>query len=145
MPIRSYAYNSHRLCYYFWVPIAKILFLVLCLTLPGCQSPEDTHSDVRLDWEIAPDPPGVGMATINITLTDSTGQLLTGAEVKLEGNMTHPGMQPVFASAEEVAPGWYSAVIEFTMGGDWFISVKSTLADERVVERQINIPGVQSQ
>ena len=85
------------------------------------------------------------MATINITLRDSTDQLISGAIVELEGNMSHPGMQPVFATAEETEPGTYSADVEFTMGGDWFFLVESTLPDDRVVERQININGVRSQ
>jgi hypothetical protein len=95
-----------------------------------------------LDWEIEPKPPQVGMATLNITLRDSTNQLIKGADIELEGNMSHPGMEPVLATVKEVKPGQYSAKIEFTMGGDWFILIESTLPDDRVVERQINIPGV---
>jgi hypothetical protein len=72
-------------------------------------------------------------------------QLLTGADVRIEGNMSHPGMQPVLAEAEEVKPGVYSATIEFTMGGDWFFIIESTLPDNRVIEHQINVPGVSSE
>ncbi|MDR8391678.1 FixH family protein [Aliifodinibius sp. S!AR15-10] len=121
------------------------MFLLLCFTIAGCQSSVDDHSDVKLNWEIEPDPPSVGMATIDITLRDSTQQLLTGAKVKLEGTMSHPGMKPIQATAEEVEPGHYSAEMEFTMGGDWILLVTSTLPDDRIVERQIKIPGVRSE
>lgn len=121
-----------------------IISIISGLAVLGCQSGDNT-SDVKLNWELEPDPPKVGMATMNITLRDSTNQLIESANVKLEGNMSHPGMEPVLATAKEVEPGRYSAEIEFTMGGDWFILIESTLPDDRVVERQINIPGVRSE
>lgn len=120
-----------------------LLIVVFCL-MTGCQSSEDTASDIQLEWEITPNPPSVGEATLNITLRDSTNQLLTGADVNIEGNMSHPGMQPVLAEAKEIEPGVYSAPIQFTMGGDWFFIIESTLPDNRALERQINVNGVSS-
>lgn len=122
-----------------------MILLTVSFSFSACQSSEETQPNIQLDWEIEPNPPAVGMAVINITLRDSTEQLIEGADVELEGNMSHPGMQPVFATAEEVEPGIYSAEVEFTMGGDWFFLIESTLPDDRVVERQININGVRSQ
>lgn len=121
-----------------------LLVVVFCL-MTGCQSSEDTASDIQLEWEITPNPPSMGEATLNITLRDSTNQLLTGADVNIEGNMSHPGMQPVLAEAKEIEPGVYSAPIQFTMGGDWFFIIESTLPDNRALERQINVNGVSSE
>lgn len=121
-----------------------LLIVVFCL-MTGCQSSEDTASDIQLEWEITPNPPSMGEATLNITLRDSTNQLLTGADVNIEGNMSHPGMQPVLAEAKEIEPGVYSAPIQFTMGGDWFFIIESTLPDNRALERQINVNGVSSE
>jgi hypothetical protein len=123
------------------------LFLLLSLfgvVIAGCDSTTERHSDISLNWEIEPDPPRVGKSTMHITLTDSTNQLITGAKVELEGNMSHPGMKPVIVTAEENKPGHYSADFEFTMGGDWFFIITSTLSDKRVVEREITISGVRS-
>lgn len=122
-----------------------LMFLTLSSFVTGCQSAGEAEPNVQIEWEIEPNPPAVGMATINITLKDSTNQLISGANVELEGNMSHPGMQPVLATAEEVETGKYSADIEFTMGGDWFFLINSTLPDNQIVERQININGVRSQ
>lgn len=144
MPDRNLVYNGWRSVSRIIVPIL-MLFLLIGGLMMGCQSSGDAHSNVNLDWEIEPDPPGVGMATIQITLTDSTEQAITGAEVELEGNMSHPGMQPVLAKAEEIEPGKYSATIKFTMAGDWFFLIDSTLPDNGVVEHQIDIRGVRSQ
>lgn len=126
-----------------------MVFLVssvaLSLFISGCQSTGDSHSDVEFEWEISPNPPTVGLATINFAFRDSTGLLINGAEVELEGNMSHPGMQPIFVTAEEIEPGRYSVDVIFSMGGDWYFLIESTLPDDRVIERQININGVRSQ
>ncbi|MCW9707845.1 FixH family protein [Fodinibius salsisoli] len=119
--------------------------MIVCLAAVGCAPSDDADPDINLQWEITPNPPSAGMAQLDFTLRDSTEQLIKGAEVKLEGNMSHPGMQPVLTTAEEIAPGKYSANIKFTMGGDWFILVKSTLADGREVRKQIEIAGVRSE
>lgn len=89
-----------------------------------------------------PQPPQIGPATITVTLSNASGQPIEGAKVKLEGNMNHAGMVPVFAQAPEVAPGRYQADLEFTMGGDWFIQVRADLPDGRSMERAIDVPGV---
>lgn len=131
---------NHRL-----LMLLSIIIASLSLSIFGCQSSVETHSDIQLEWEVTPNPPSVGQATLNITLRDSTNELLTGANVNIEGNMSHPGMRPVIAEAEETEPGIYSAPIEFGMGGDWFFIIESTLPDDRIVEWQINIPRVSSQ
>lgn len=123
----------------------SVFTLALLLVFAGCQSPGNSHSDIQMEWEINPDPPTIGKATLSITLRDSTNQLLTDANINVEGNMSHPGMQPVIAETEEIEPGVYAAPIEFTMGGDWYFIIESTLPDDRTFERQINITGVSSE
>lgn len=131
-------------------PAARIVsFFILMLVLYpagfGCQSAGDTPSDVDLSWEIEPNPPQVGSSTIHMVLKDSTMQPIEGAQLRLEGNMSHPGMKPVIVNAEEVEPGQYSAEMNFTMAGDWFIIVTASLNDSTEVEKQINVTGVRSQ
>lgn len=58
--------------------------------------------------------------------------------------MSHPGMSPVFSEATETAPGRYQAPINFTMGGDWVVLLHIRLPDGIKVERQINVPNVQT-
>jgi hypothetical protein len=89
-----------------------------------------------------PDPPQIGPAALTVTLRDAGGQPIAGAVVKLEGNMNHAGMVPVFAEASEVAPGRYRADLDFTMAGDWFILVRADLPDGRSMERKVDVPGV---
>jgi hypothetical protein len=110
----------------------------------GCQRRALTAPDVTLSAELAPRPPRVGPATITVQVRGIGGAPLAGAVVRVEADMAHPGMAPVFGDAREVQPGKYQAPLEFTMGGDWFATVTVTLADGRKLERQIDVPGVRS-
>ena len=84
----------------------------------------------------------MGQVTITLRLTDSAGTPVKGARMKLEGNMSHAGMVPVFAEAKETEPGRYQATLELSMAGDWYVLVTATLSDNRKFERQFEIKGV---
>lgn len=119
-----------------------LLGLLLILALTGCGRGGEDLADVTLELAIEPDPPQIGPAALTVTLRDAGGQPIAGAVVKLEGNMNHAGMVPVFAEASEVAPGRYRADLDFTMAGDWFILVRADLPDGRSMERKVDVPGV---
>lgn len=92
--------------------------------------------------EISPQPPRAGQVTITLTVTDPSAPV-TGAQITLEGNMSHAGMVPVFAGARETQPGQYLATMELSMAGDWHVLVHITLADGRKVEREFEIRNVE--
>ncbi len=123
------------------------LLLALVL-LPGC-SQRDRGSDrpegVKVSLTVEPDPPAVGPARATVKLTDAEGKPLRGATLKLEGNMNHAGMKPVFADARETRTGEYEADLELTMGGDWFILITGTLEDGRKLKEKKDLPGVKSE
>jgi hypothetical protein len=121
-----------------WIWLGLWVFLVLA----GCRRGGGDLEGVNVDLVVTPDPPHIGPATVVVTLSDSEGQPIRGAEMSLEGNMNHAGMVPVLAEASEVAPGRYEAALEFTMGGDWFILVQARLPDGRSLEHQVDVPGV---
>jgi hypothetical protein len=110
--------------------------------LAGCRKKAEAPTDVLIAHEITPQPPVVGMATVSLKVTDKAGRSLTGAKIKIEGNMSHPGMAPVFAEAGEVAPGRYQAHLEFNMSGDWVLLIDLTLPDGRMLQRQLEVKGV---
>jgi hypothetical protein len=116
---------------------------LVAVLLASCGGAADELPGVTLALTVDPDPPVVGPAMVTVTLSDG-GQPITGADVELEGNMSHAGMVPVLATAREVAPGRYEAALDFTMAGDWFILVDVVLADGRSLERMVDVPGVQA-
>jgi hypothetical protein len=121
-----------------WLGMLAILMLV------GCRSEDDGLDDVAVELTVMPDPPYVGQATVVVLLTDDQGAPITGATLLLEGNMTHAGMVPSLAEASEVSPGRYEAVLDLTMGGDWYILVQGELPDGRTLEHTVDLPGVKS-
>lgn len=110
----------------------------------GCPGPRNTEDagDTAVELLIEPHPPRVGPATAVVVLRDRQYQPVTGAAVKLEGNMNHAGMEPVFAEAKESEPGRYTAAMKFTMGGDWFVLIDASLPDGRKLRRKVDVPGV---
>lgn len=122
------------------------LALALCASafLSGCRKTAESAPGLVMRHEVAPQPPKVGPATITVSLSDAAGKPMAGARVKLEGNMSHPGMNPVFADAREIEAGRYQASIEFTMGGDWIVFVRGNLPDGQKLEREFEVKGVQA-
>jgi YtkA-like len=119
---------------------------VTALVVPGCRSGgvADESEDVKVDFALQPAPPKVGTVTATVQLMDKDGKPLQGAAIRLEGNMNHAGMTPVFAETKESEPGLYRADLELTMGGDWFVLIDARLADGRKLKRKVDVPGVKS-
>ena len=130
-----------------WAKAIALCFLAVLL-LVGCnqdnQKSNNAASDLAFDWKMNPAPPKVGVSDCTLTLRDKQGQPVKGAKVKLEGNMSHPGMQPSMAEMKEAAPGTYVAKLDFTMGGDWFVLIDATLPDGRLWHHQVDVPNVRS-
>lgn len=99
--------------------------------------------DYQVSFSVEPSPAAVGPATVTVTIRDGDNAAVTGATVEVEGTMTHAGMQPVFADAREQGSGQYMTEdFEFTMGGDWILIARVTLADGTSFEHSEDLPGV---
>ena len=109
----------------------------------ACRLTEPTP-DFQVQHDVSPSPPGVGRpATVSLKVIDFlASKPVSGARIRLEGNMTHPGMTPVFAEAKEDGPGRYHAALEFTMAGDWVVLVHAALPDGRKTDRQFEVKVV---
>jgi len=112
------------------------------LLIASCSRPVGSTSFVAIEHELSPEPARVGPATITLKLANSAAKPITGAHVAIEGDMSHPGMSPRFAEAEETEPGRYEARLEFAMAGDWVILLHVTLSDGKKLERQFDVRGV---
>lgn len=110
----------------------------------ACQKQIEPEQTINVEYQITPQPPRVGPAIVSLKLSDAEGKPVRGAHVKLEGNMSHPGMSPVFGEASEAEPGRYQGPLEFTMGGDWFVLLHLTLNDGSKLERQLDVKAVRA-
>ena len=124
----------------------RLSLLIACATVlvsAGCRQQAGPSAAITLTHDITPQPVRVGPASIILNLKDGAAQPLAGAHITLEGDMTHPGMAPVFSEAKEIAPGRYQGHLEFGMGGDWVVLVHATLANGQHLEREIDVKGVE--
>jgi hypothetical protein len=122
--------------------IATTLLALLLLALAGCGRVQDARAlnsnpDVKVTLAAAPASPVANQAsTLSISLAGADNQAIDGAQVQVEGNMSHAGMVPVLATAAPAGSGVYKATMTWTMAGDWVLTVKATLPDGRTVTRE---------
>lgn len=124
----------------------RYLLVALCVWLAlvqGCQRQNvPATSNLTISYEVFPLPASVGDVTITIRMKDGSNEPVAGARIKLEGNMSHAGMAPVFADAKEIGPGQYRTNMKLSMAGDWQIMVHLTLPDGRELDQQFEIKEV---
>jgi uncharacterized protein (DUF58 family) len=120
------------------------LVSAVLLAVAGCHRSGRPEPEIRVDREITPQPVRVGPATVTVHLTDAAKKPVSRATIKVEADMSHPGMSPVFGEAEETAPGSYQAHLDLNMGGDWVVLLHIKLSDARQIERKMDVRVVQS-
>lgn len=129
-------------------PLLAAALPLLLVILVACEPPEDraaSRGDASLVVSVSLESqPAISRSPLLVSFTEAGGQPVTGASVRVVGDMTHAGMQPVIVDATEVAPGSYRAdEFAFTMAGDWIITVTATTADGRRVSGELftNVPS----
>lgn len=119
--------------------IARILHLLLGLALlVGCSARKaatDGAPELEVQLTIEPSPALMGEAELIIVLSSPGGEPLSGAQIEVKGDMAHTGMTPVFGEAREAQPGVYLVPFEWTMAGEWHLTVSGELADGRKLLR----------
>ena len=73
--------------------------IACCRRLP--QTGERCRAEFRLTDRLRRNRYAPGSETISFSLTNASHQPVAGARVQVEGDMSHPGMAPVFADANE--------------------------------------------
>jgi hypothetical protein len=120
--------------------LLNLISLILVFLLAACQrrgAAVDEAADILVDLQVVPDPPAMGEALLELSLEDEQGAPIEGAELEVKGDMTHAGMVPVLADFEEVGEGRYQAEFEWTMGGDWILTITGVLPDGRELMRTL--------
>ena len=79
---------------------------------------------IKYEWS---EKPKIGSRTLKVTLTDSTGAPVDGADVEVSYDM--PSMRGAHATKESMkrnSSGDYLVPIHFAMPGDWEIVISAT-------------------
>lgn len=130
----------------FWSrAMTRIGIFIACTALQfaaGCQRTNEPLADLKIEHEISPQPARVGPVTVTLSVTDTSSRPVSGLHLKMEADMSHPGMSPVFADAAETQPGRYQSQLSLGMAGDWVVLVHGTLGGRKVFDQQFDISGV---
>jgi hypothetical protein len=110
----------------------------------SCSKSLDVPNNVAFTYESDPKPPRLGVNTFTVTLTSTGGERLGGAQVSLEGDMSHAGMSPVFGETRELAPGLYQGTLDLNMRGDWTVLFHIKLANGETFDRQVELRNIQA-
>ena len=121
--------------------IAIALF-ALAASASGCTRAHSPAAVGEVVVSVRPTPAVTGPVEVSVSIADPPGTPLAGANVTVEGNMTHPGMKPELGTAREVEPGKYIADLTFTMMGDWILFVTAELPDGRRLSHRHALPAV---
>lgn len=119
-----------------------ILSSVLCSLFFAFACSRSAGPQIAVQYEIDPQPPRVGVTQVTFTLADQNARAIVGAQVHVEADMTHAGMNPAFTDAKEIAPGRYQAVLHLEMAGDWVVLLHAALPGGKKLERQFDLRGV---
>jgi len=81
---------------------------------------------------------------LQVQLRDAAQAPITDAMVALEGNMNHAGMAPVLTTPvrdgdDGATDGSYRVPLQFSMLGDWIVTVTATLADGSEATKYIEV------
>jgi len=121
-----------------WQPVLLLLSLAL---LAACGSSTPPASEATVQITLLPGQAGDGL---QVQLHNAAHAPLTDATVTLEGNMNHAGMAPVLTDPvkdgdDGASDGVYSIPFQFSMLGDWIVTVTVDLADGTQTTQDINV------
>ena len=120
-------------------------FFLTCLVLilASCGGRNSANqTEHNFDISIMAGSTEVGKTDLMITVKDEAGNPVNDASVNIKGDMSHAGMQPVLGDSSSAENGTYTIPYEWTMAGDWFVTVDVTLADGTVISERIDFSGI---
>jgi len=110
----------------------SLVFTLLLVVGTGCvrASQQADSADVQIKLAAIPFPPVIGESRLVIQIADRFGEPIDEAHMDIKGDMTHAGMVPILAEVEGGGEnGVYNVPFEWTMAGDWMVTVNIQLPD----------------
>jgi len=99
----------------------------------------DQAPEITVRVLTSPTPPRVGPAEITLELLDPAGLGVDHALLQVRGDMIHPGMAPVDGIVGQSVRGQYPVTFEWSMAGDWILTVDGQLQDGRRLLRTFEL------
>ena len=120
----------------------KFIALMLCLVLfAACrqESKPAAEAELSISLRVLPAEANVGEAELIIDIADADGRAVNPEQVDVRGDMDHAGMTPVLRDDVRGSAGQYRVPFEWTMAGEWTVTVKLTFADESSLEETFEL------
>jgi hypothetical protein len=119
-----------------------LLALWACWLVVACHRTAQAR-DLTFESSLSPRRAAVGRpALLELRVLDAAGRPVLGAHLRVEAQMSHPGMAPFLATATERGNGVYEVPLRFSMAGDWIVLVTGSLSNGDKVEYRVDVPGV---
>ncbi|MFK7802286.1 MAG: FixH family protein [Anaerolineae bacterium] len=118
-----------------------IILLAGLLAACGGRNSSQTNSsnyDISVDAEST----NLGQTNLMVTVRDESDEPINDATVNIKGDMTHAGMQPVLGETSTANDGVYVIPYEWTMAGDWFVTIDVTFADGTSATERVDFNGI---
>ena len=126
--------------------LSLIVMTLALMTTPmtACNRSNDSAAAAGLHVTLIADALDFPGQELDIQITDDSGQPVTDATVAAEGNMNHAGMVPVLTEsmwdgADGTEDGVYHLPFQFTMMGDWIITVKIERRDGTILTQDFDV------
>jgi hypothetical protein len=117
--------------------------VIILISITGCglrnERDEDEAPEVILELTTMPDPAQAGKGRILLNMKMPDGKPIPDAAIVIKGDMSHAGMVPVIREAEADEGGEYLADFDWTMPGDWILTITAELPDGRQLVRTVNV------
>ena len=120
-----------------------LVLLSTCCVLAACHRSAPA-ANVTFEWTLDPAPARVGSAILELRLSDAGGHPISGAQLRIEAQMSHPGMAPLITTASEREKGRYVATVSFAMSGDWILLIGGSLPNGEPIQYRIDVPNVRT-
>jgi hypothetical protein len=101
--------------------------IALSVLLAACGSPaavvESRETPVQITVETEPSPASMGHLAVILTITDPNGKPIEGASVDVSADHTDMTGMTMGGSAAEQSAGRYAITADFSMSGNWLLTV----------------------
>jgi len=128
----------------FRLSLIVMTLALMAAPMTACNRSNDSAAAAGLHVTLTADPLSFPGKEIAIQVTDDSGQPVTDVTVAAEGNMNHAGMVPVLTEsmwdgADGAEDGVYHLPFQFTMMGDWIITVKIERRDGTILTQDFDV------
>lgn len=129
--------NKNRYRRYIWL---VILISLLVSLLAGCRRTGEVEQTGDYEIVLLGEPStAVGQTELQFLVTDGTNEPVDGLSLNVKGDMTHAGMVPVLRDVNQSEEGVYIVPWEWTMGGDWVVTVTAVDAAQKQSQARFDL------